>query len=121
MPVHVIIQNSTAGATLRVNSVQRPDAFLFRRDPRKWSQHELVFATAEEFNAASPNLLCATGNPPMHVIVKPDPAPALEIERLTAELAAARAELQRLRERPSAPNAITAKTPAPTKPPGNRA
>jgi hypothetical protein len=98
MPVTVIIQNAAAGRHLRVNSEHRPDAYLFTRHPERWNQHELVFPTVEEFNAASPDLLRAPGNPPMHVIVTPDPAAAelattrAELDTLKAELAEARAE-----------------------------
>jgi hypothetical protein len=98
MPVTVIIQNAAAGRHFRVNSEHRPDAYLFTRHPERWNQHELVFPTAEEFNAASPDLLRASGNPPMHVIITPDPPDAglaaaqAELDALKAEFAGARAE-----------------------------
>ena len=101
MPVTIIIQNAPAGANLLVNSERRPDHYRFIRNPERWGQHELTFATAEEFNAVSPDLLRAPGNPPMHVLVSPDEGAAdprlrTEVELLRGDLALARSEVARL-------------------------
>ncbi len=85
---------------MRVNGEQKPDVYRFTRNPDQWSEHELEFATAEEFNTVSADLMRARGNPPMHVIVTPDAeyvAAKVEAERLATELAVAREEVQRLR------------------------
>jgi hypothetical protein len=104
MSIKVIIENATAGERLHVNSEKRPDAYAFTRNPACWREHELVFPSAEAFNAVSRDLMLAPGNPPMHVLIAPEPAGTdaagsvslAEVEELRKQVAKLHQENERL-------------------------